>query len=137
MSCERSNHLPRDYKDSLGAKTPAFHGNTNQKAVQKQRKFGKGHLKIVELGSEEDSVNKQEVHYQPSDVLSRHTSLFTVQLHLEGEEVEPVVDTAASASAVARRLACKLGMWKRVRKLKSGPGDRSLLDINFVVNTSS
>ena len=57
-------------------------------------------------------------------------------MHLAGEEVEAVVDTAASASVVGRRLARKLGMWKRARKVKVRHVDRSLLGGNFVVNTS-
>ena len=58
IKCGRSNHQARDCKASLRAKTSAFSGNTNQEPVQKKRKFNNGHLKITELGSEEDLVNK-------------------------------------------------------------------------------
>ena len=58
MKCGRSNHQARDCKTLLRAKTPLFSSNTNQKPVQKKRKFDKGHCKIMELGSEEDSGNK-------------------------------------------------------------------------------
>ena len=57
-------------------------------------------------------------------------------MHLTGEEVEAVVDTGASASVVGRRLARKLGMWKRARKVKVRQGDGSFLGGNFVINTS-
>ena len=50
--------------------------------------------------------------------------------------MEAVVDTGASASVVGQRLACKLGIWKRARKIKVRQGDRSSLGGNFVVNTS-
>ena len=66
---------------------------------------------------------------------TRHTPLFTVKLHLAGEEVEAVVDTGASASVVGTRLARKLGIWKRARKVKVRKGDGSSLGGNFVVNT--
>ena len=42
----------------------------------------------------------------------------TVKVHLAGEEVEAVVDTGASASVVGKRLAPKLGIWKRAKKVK-------------------
>ena len=63
-----------------------------------------------------------------------HPSL-KVKLHLAGEEVEAVVDTGASASVVGKRLARKLGIWKRARKVKVRQGDGSSLGRNFVVNT--
>ena len=56
-------------------------------------------------------------------------------MHLAGEEVEAVVDTGASASVVGKRLAQKLGMWKRARKVKVRQGDGSFLGGNFVVHT--
>ena len=52
------------------------------------------------------------------------------------EEVEAVVDTGASASVVGKRLARKLGIWKRARKVKVRQGDGSSLAGNFVVNTT-
>ena len=57
-------------------------------------------------------------------------------MHLAGEEVEAVVDTGASASVVGKRLARKLGIWKRARKVKIKQGDGSSLGGDFVVNTT-
>ena len=51
-----------------------------------------------------------------------------VKVHLAGEEVEAVVDTGASASVVGKRLARKLGIWKRARKVKVRQGDGSYLE---------
>ena len=45
------------------------------------------------------------------------------------------MDTGASASVVGKRLALKLGIWKRARKVKVKQGDGSSLGGNFVVNT--
>ena len=50
--------------------------------------------------------------------------------------MEAVVDTGASASVVGKRLARKLGIWRRARKIKVRQGDRSSLGGNFVVYTS-
>ena len=47
-----------------------------------------------------------------------------------------MVDTGASASVVGNRLARKLGIWKRARKVKVKQGDGSHLEGNFVVNTT-
>ena len=47
-----------------------------------------------------------------------------------------MVDTGASASAVGNYLADKLGIWKRVRKVKVRQGYRSHLVGNFVANTT-
>ena len=58
MKYERSNHQARDCKALSRAKTPPSIGNANQEPVQKKRKFDRGHLKITELGSEEDSGNE-------------------------------------------------------------------------------
>ena len=66
----------------------------------------------------------------------RHTPLFTVKLHLAGEQVEAVVDTGASASVVGKRLAHKLGIWKRARKVKVRQGDGSIVGGNFIINTT-
>ena len=49
---------------------------------------------------------------------SRHTPLLMVKLHIAEEEVEAIVNTEARASVVGKRLACKLGIWKRARKVK-------------------
>ena len=45
------------------------------------------------------------------------------------------MDTGASASVVGKRLAHKLGIWKRARKVKVRKGEGSSLGGNFVVNT--
>ena len=55
MKCGRSNHQARDCKAPSRAKTPSYFGNANQEPVQKKRKFDRGHIKITEFGSEEDS----------------------------------------------------------------------------------
>ena len=60
----------------------------------------------------------------------------TVKLHLAEEQVEAVVDKGASASVVEKRLARKLRIWKRARKIKVRQGDGSSLGGNFVVNTT-
>ena len=46
------------------------------------------------------------------------------------------MDTGASASVVGKRLARKLGIQKRARKVKVRQGDGSSLGGNFVVNTT-
>ena len=46
------------------------------------------------------------------------------------------MDTGASPSVVEKRLAYKLGIWKRARKVKVRQGDGSYLGGNFVVNTT-
>ena len=58
-----------------------------------------------------------------------------VKLHLAGEEVEGVGDTVASASVVGKRLARKLRIWKRARKVKVRQEDGGSLEGNFVMNT--
>ena len=58
MKCGRSNHLARDCKAASEAKTPTSFSNTNQEPVQKKSKFEGEHLKITELGSEQDSGNE-------------------------------------------------------------------------------
>ena len=60
----------------------------------------------------------------------------TVKLHLAGKEVEAVVDTGASASVVRKRLECKLGIWKRARKVKIRQEDGSSLREDFMVTIS-
>ena len=47
----------------------------------------------------------------------------TVELYLAGEEVDAIVDTGASASVVGNRLAHKLGIWNKARKVKVRQGD--------------
>ena len=46
------------------------------------------------------------------------------------------MDTGASASVVGKRLARKLGIWKRAKKVKVRQGDGRYLGGNFVVNTT-
>ena len=66
-----------------------------------------------------------------------HTPLLMVRIQLAGEEVEAIVDCAASAPGVGKRLAKKLGVWKRARKVNVRQGDGSHLSGgNFIVNTS-
>ena len=67
---------------------------------------------------------------------TRHTPLLPVKVHLTEEEVEAVVDTGASASVVGKRLARKLVIWKRARKVNVRQGDGSSLGLNFVVKTT-
>ena len=50
--------------------------------------------------------------------------------------MEAVVDTGASAPVIGRRLAVKLGVWKRARKVKMKQGDGSSLVGKYIVNTS-
>ena len=50
--------------------------------------------------------------------------------------MEAVAATGASASVVGKHLACKLGIWKRARKVKIRYGDGSSLGEQFVVNTT-
>ena len=40
------------------------------------------------------------------------------------------MDSGASALIVGKRLACKLGVWKRARKVKVKQGDGTLLNGN-------
>jgi len=48
-----------------------------------------------------------------------------------------VIDSIASAPVVGKRLAIKMGIWKRVRKINVKQGDGSTLsERNYVVNSS-
>ena len=58
MKCGRSNYQARDCEALLTAKTHPLLNNTNQEPIQGKRKFDSGHLKIMELSSEEDLGNK-------------------------------------------------------------------------------
>ena len=50
-------------------------------------------------------------------------------------EVEAIVDSGASAPVVGERVAKKLGVWKRARKVRVKQGDGSHLSGgNFVIN---
>ena len=53
-----SNYQARDCQALSRVKTPSSLSNTNQEPVQKKRQFDRGHVKITELGSEEDSGNE-------------------------------------------------------------------------------
>jgi hypothetical protein len=67
----------------------------------------------------------------------RHTPLLTVRILIAGEEVEAVVDSGASAPVVGKRLAIRLGVWKRARKVRVRQGDGSHISGgNFVVNAT-
>ena len=56
-------------------------------------------------------------------------------MHLASKEVEAVVDTGASASAVGKRLVYKWEIWKRLRKVNVRYEDVGFLVGNCVVNT--
>ena len=60
-----------------------------------------------------------------------------LRIQLAVEEVEAIVDFAASILLVGKGLAKKLGVWKRARKVNVREGDGSHLSGgNFIVNTS-
>ena len=47
------------------------------------------------------------------------------------------MDSAASAAVVVKRLACRMGIWKRASKISVKQGDGSfLIGGNFIVNSS-
>ena len=58
MKCRRSNHQVQYCDAPSRAKTLPFPGKANYELVQKKRKVDRRHLKITELGSEEDSTNE-------------------------------------------------------------------------------
>ena len=58
MKCGRINHKAWDWQSTARVKTPPFPDNANQEPVQKKRKFDRVHLKIPQVGAEEDSENK-------------------------------------------------------------------------------
>ena len=67
---------------------------------------------------------------------SRHTPLTTLRVQLAEEEVEAIVDCAASAPVVGKRLAKNLGVWKMARKVNVRQRDGSQLPgENSIVNT--
>ena len=55
---KRSYHQAWDCNTLSRAKKPPFPGDAKQEPAQKKRKFDKGHLKIIDLGSEEDLRNQ-------------------------------------------------------------------------------
>jgi len=66
---------------------------------------------------------------------SRHTPLLTVHIYIAGMEVKVIVDSGASPAVVGDKVAKKLGVWKRERKVKAKQGDRSHLSGgNFLIN---
>ena len=67
---------------------------------------------------------------------SRLTPLLTVKVHIAGEEVTAIVDSGASVLVIEKRLAWKVGIWKRANKVKVKQEDGSNLEGNFMVNTS-
>ena len=70
MCCGKKNHRVSECPTPATTTTPPLPSapNSHQESINKKRKFDKGHLKITELGSEEDSGNENGVHPQPSDV---------------------------------------------------------------------
>ena len=47
------------------------------------------------------------------------------------------MDSAASPPVVGKMLACRMGIWKRARKISVNQGDgSSLIGGNFIVNSS-
>ena len=66
----------------------------------------------------------------------QQTPLLTVRIQLAAEAVAAIVDCAASAPVVGKRLAKKLGVWTRALKVNVRQGDGSHLSGgNFIVNT--
>jgi len=61
----------------------------------------------------------------------------TVRILITGEEVEAIVNSGASAPVIGSRIAAKLGVLKRARKVKIRQGDGSHLSGGkYIVNTS-
>jgi len=51
--------------------------------------------------------------------------------------VEAMIDSTASTPMVGKRLAIKMGIWKRARKVNLKQGDGSILsEGNYVVNSA-
>ena len=57
----------------------------------------------------------------------RHTPLMTVRILIAVEEVGAIVDSRASAPVIETRIAGKLGVLKRAKKVKVRQGDGSHL----------
>ena len=60
----------------------------------------------------------------------------TVKLQIVGVDVEAVADNGAGSAVVGKSLACKLVIWKNMRKVKVGQGDASILREDFIANIS-
>ena len=60
MRCGKKNHRASEFTVPATTKSPPppSTANSNQEPINEKRKFDKGHLKITELGSEEDSGNE-------------------------------------------------------------------------------
>ena len=60
IKCGRKNHQASDCEYAWVSQTPPlkYTSNHNQEPVNKKARTDKGHLRITELGSEEDSGNK-------------------------------------------------------------------------------
>ena len=58
------------------------------------------------------------------------------RLQIAGVDIDTVVDSGARASHVGKWLACNLGIWKTVMKMKVQQADGSILEGNIDVNTS-
>ena len=58
LGCGRIGHSFTECRSPPQAKTPPPRSNPNQEPIQKKRKFDKGHLKLTELGSGEESGNE-------------------------------------------------------------------------------
>ena len=66
-----------------------------------------------------------------------HTTLLTVRCQLAMEDMTGIVDCAASAPVVGKRLTKKLEVWKRPREVNVRQGAGSHLSVaNVIVNTS-
>ena len=139
MRCGKKNHKASECTVPATTRSPPTPSvvNSNQEPINKKRKFDKGHLKITELSTEEDSGNKMRSTSPAVRRTPRHTPLLTVKVLVAGEWVEAVVDSGASAPVIGKRLACKLGVWKRARKVRVKQGDGSGLEGRYVAITSS
>ena len=61
----------------------------------------------------------------------------TVPIKIAGTIVEAVIDCGASGPVVGRTIACRMGIWKRVRKINIRQADGTKIKGgHYVVNTS-
>ena len=58
FKCGMSNHKFDACPNEWRASTPTFRSGRNQRPINKQARTDTGHLRITELGSEEDSGNE-------------------------------------------------------------------------------
>ena len=73
---------------------------------------------------------------------SRDIPILTVQILIAGEEVEAIVESSASAPVIESRIAKKLSVLKRARKVKVRQGDESYVSrrkygVNTLISVSS